>query len=169
MLNFIQFIKLKMLLTAILIIVSTTIFARSLNMQNESSEIPQKIKKLCLARAQSPGDFTMFTDALMSLGVIRQTYDVLDNSLYFYSEDTMLYRLPLSEIEKHDSIKFIVGKTLHPAQVKSAIENLDEKKLSILEFHRKLAKAGVVYVSVFLNKKTIYYFGQDAKYFLETY
>ncbi|HAT9712934.1 TPA: hypothetical protein JBD70_15370 [Legionella pneumophila subsp. pneumophila] len=66
----------------------------------------------------------------MSLGVIRQTYDVLENSLYFYSKDTMLYRLPMSEIEKSDGIKFIIGDTLDVARVKNAIENLDEKKLS---------------------------------------
>lgn len=89
----------------------------------------------------------------MSLGIIRQTYDVLENSLYFYSKETMLYRLPVSEIEKSDSAPYIIGDTLDVAKVKSAIEDLEEKKLSIIEFHRELAKAGVVYVSVFLNKK----------------
>ncbi|WP_058524204.1 DUF1398 family protein [Legionella birminghamensis] len=161
--------RIKIWPAIILMIVTTTMFARSLAMENNPSEIQKKIKTLCLDRAQSPGDFTEFTNTLMSLGIIRQTYDVLENSLYFYSKETMLYRLPVSEIEKSDSAPYIIGDTLDVAKVKSAIEDLEEKKLSIIEFHRELAKAGVVYVSVFLNKKTIYYFGQDAKYFLEAY
>lgn len=138
-------------------------------MQNNASDIQQKIKILCLDRAQFPGDFIEFTNALMSLGVIRQTYDVLDNSLCFYSKDTMIYRLPMSEIEKSGSTKFIIGDELDVTMVKSAIAHIDEKKLSAFEFHKELAKAGVVYVSVFLNKKAIYYFGQNGNYFLETF
>ncbi|CDZ77154.1 Phage envelope protein [Legionella massiliensis] len=139
-------------------------------MQNTPSNIAIKIKDLCVARAKSPGDFTEFTNQLMALGVIRQTYDVLEDSLYFYSKDTMLYRLALSETtNKANQTKFIFGDSLDEARVKNAIENLDTKKLSVFEFHRELAQAGIVYVSVFLNMKTIYYFGQDGKYFLEKY
>lgn len=45
----------------------------------------------------------------------------------------MLYRLPISEIEKSDSAKFIIGATFDVAKIKSAIEHLDGKKLSVHE------------------------------------
>lgn len=139
-------------------------------MQSLSSDIRIKIKQLCVDRYRSPGDFIEFTNKLISLGIIRQTYDVLENSLYFYSKDAMLYQLPASEIEKVAvGSGFVIGNTLDSGKVKIAIDNLDNKKLTVFEFHRELAKAGVVYVSVFLNKNRAYYFGQDGNYFLETY
>lgn len=100
-------------------------------MQNASSDIQQKIKMLCLDRAESSGDFIEFTNALRSLDVIRQTYDLLENSLYFYSKDAMLYRLPISEMEKSNVTKLVIGDTLDVAMVQSAIENFDEKNIGL--------------------------------------
>lgn len=45
-------------------IFSTTMSARSVNMQNISSDIQKKIKRLCLDRVRYPGDFTEFTNTL---------------------------------------------------------------------------------------------------------
>lgn len=156
--------------TTIIILVSTALCTRGVTMQNDSSHIQKEIKTLCIDRIRFPGDFTEFTNRLMSLGVIRQTYDVLENSLSFYSKDALLYHLPMSEIEtSSDQKRFVIGDTLDMVRVKSAIDNIDNQKRSIFEFHRELAQAGIVHVSVFLNQKTVYYFSQDGKYFLEMY
>ncbi|GGI78121.1 DUF1398 family protein [Legionella impletisoli] len=135
-----------------------------------SKGIQDSIKQLCVERYYNPGDFVEFTDKLLSLGVIRQTYDVLQNGLIFYSKDAVLYHLPVSEVDSSiDESSFDIGDSLDLTRIKSAIQNFDEDKLSVNEFHHEVACAGIVYVSVHLNQRTIYYLSQDGKYFLETY
>lgn len=154
----------------ILICISMTIFVVNKEWRSVSNEIEISIKELCADRLREPGDFTIFSDKLMSLGIIRQTYDVLEDSLYFYSKNERLYYLPVSEIAQESrQSPVVVGDILDEIKVRNAINKLDEKKLTVLEFHSELARAGVVYISVFLNTKKIYYFGQDGRYFLETY
>jgi uncharacterized protein YbcV (DUF1398 family) len=121
-------------------------------------------------RYRSPGDFVQFANKLMALGVIRQTYDVLNDDLSFYSKDAMLYHFSASEIDK--SIyknAFHSGEAFDLDKLKKAIENLDSKKISAVEFHQEIAQAGIAYVSVFLKQRKIYYLSQDGKYFLERY
>ncbi len=118
-------------------------------------------------RIHAPNDFNEFANALLALGVIRQTYDVLVNSLYFYAPDNLMYHLPLSDIEEGSQL--VIGDKLEIHKVKEAIENIDKGKLSVFEFHREIARAGIVYVSVFLNNKAIYYLSQNGEYYLEKY
>ncbi len=137
---------------------------------NHINDIQNKIKQLCADRYRFPGDFVEFSNKLLSLGVVRQTYDILQNDFAFYSEDTMLYHFYASEIDKAiDKNSFDVGGSLDLEVVKKAIERFDAKKLSVVEFHKEIARAGIVYVSVYLKQRKIYYLSQDAKYFLESY
>lgn len=149
---------------------SLSLFARSNNMHHQLTEAQRKIKALCVDRYRSPGDFVEFTNKLMSLGVIRQTYDVLQDDLMFYSKEQMLYHLPASEIDPSiDKNSFEFGDSFDLGKVKKAIEKLDMKKITAAEFHHEVAQAGIVYVSVYLKQRKIYYMSQDGQYFLESY
>ena len=147
----------------ILLLISTTLFAHG-------DEVQQQIKALCVDRYRAPGDFVKFTDQLMKLGVIRQTYDVTNDELAFYSKDSMLYHFPAAEIDKSiDKNSFIFGESLDLDILKNAIDKFDHNKLSVVEFHKEVARAGIVYVSVYLKQRKIYYLSQNGKYFLESY
>ena len=138
-------------------------------MKNISTDI-QKIKELCTERAESSGDFIIFANQLISLGVIRQTYDVVENCFYFYSKDALLTKLPRSKIGNlKTEQKLIIEDQLDVDKVKSTINSFDKHELSVDEFHLELAKAGIVYISVNLDKQIIYYLSQDSNHYIETY
>ncbi len=133
-------------------------------------DIQAEIRRLCIERYEAPGDFIEFTDKLMSLGVIRQTYDVINDDLVFYSKDKLLYHLSAAEINKAisvDACNFAESLNLH--HLKTAIANIDSRKISAVEFHQEVAKAGIVNVSVYLKQRKIYYLSQDGEYYLEVY
>lgn len=115
-------------------------------------------------------DFSKFTAKLQTLGVIRQTYDVLQDEIAFYSKNAMLYHFPVSALDKASSRKLTqIATTLNTDRLKQAIKNIDERKISVGAFHEELANSGIVYVSVYLQPKTIYYFAQNGEYYLEKY
>jgi len=63
-----------------------------------------------------------------------------------------------------------MGDVLNLDAVKQAIMDFDSGTISSpTEFHREIALAGIVYVSVHLVPRKIYYLSQDAQYYLETY
>lgn len=167
--HFIKFTHFRKWATILFLITfTTTLFAGGFH--SSQSEIQKKINQLCVDRYKSPDNFINFSNELLSLGVVRQTYDVLENNLNFYTKNAMVYHLPAFELEKSStSSKFVIGSTLDLERLRKSLKNLDNKKLSIYEFHREIAKAGVVYVSVFLDKKIIYYLSQDGKHFIESY
>ncbi len=139
-------------------------------MDNQLTDIETSIKQLCLDRYRTLGDFIEFANHLMSLGVTRQTYDVVNDNLTFYSTNKMLWHLSGSEIDKSISKdSFIFGESLNLDTLKNAIANIDTNTISATEFHQEVAKAGIVYVSVHLKQQKIYYLSQDGEYFLESY
>lgn len=106
----------------------------------------------------------------MDLGIVRQTYDVISNELFFYSEDTLIYHISAKELHNDIDVNtFKIGSHLNIEMVKQIIANFDANKLSVPEFHQQIAHAGVVSVSLYLRQEKIYYMGQDAEYFLESY
>lgn len=134
------------------------------------TDVQNKIKKLCENRYRSPDDFIEFADKLMSLGVVRQTYDVLEDDLIFYSKNAMIYHLKSSEIDKSiPKNPSAIGESLDLNRLKKSIDNIDTKQTSAVQFHQELARSGVVYVNVYLKQRKIYYLSQDGQYFLETY
>ena len=139
-------------------------------MNHQFTDVQNKIKHLCIERYQSPGNFFEFANKLIALGVVRQTYDVLRDDLAFYSKNKMVYHLAASEIDKSIyKSSFHFNESLKLDELKNAIEEIDSKKISAVEFHKKIAEAGIVYVSVYLEQRKIYYLSQDGKYFLELY
>ena len=143
----------------------------NLQMTHNEKHSPKihRIKVICTERVDS-GDFVEFANQLISLGIVRQTYDVLSDCLYFYSKDALLTKFPMSEIciSKKER-ELIVGDQLDIDELKSAINSFDKHELSVNEFHLELAKAGIVYVSVNLDKQIIYYLSQDSNHYIETY
>lgn len=138
-------------------------FKTAISVQND-------IKDLCIERYKNPGDFNKFAETLKSLGVQRQTYDVVSNSLFFYSNQEMICSFPVEEIDqKIEKKTFHIGDRLETKRLKQAIQNFDNNQLSVLDFHQEVAASGVVYVSVFLNQDRIYYIGQDGNHFIELY
>ena len=133
------------------------------------TEIQEKIRSLCIARYQNPGDFNQFSLALLALGVVRQTYDGLENTIVFYSKNQIIYRLFLEEIDPSSAIKDYLGNFLDLDHLKKAILRFDNRELSVIAFHRELARAGIIYVSVFIPQQKIYYLSQDGEYFIENY
>ncbi|CAM3025306.1 DUF1398 family protein [Legionella worsleiensis] len=147
----------------ILLFISTTLFA-------QGNEVQQQIKALCMDRYRAPGDFVQFTNKLMKLGIIRQTYDVTNDELAFYSKDSMLSHFPAAQLDKSiDKNSFIFGESLDLDILKNAIDKFDHNKLSVVAFHKEVARAGVVYVSVYLKQRKIYYLSQNGQFFLESY
>lgn len=147
----------------VLLFISTSSFA-------QNAEVQKQIKALCIDRYYSPGDFVQFANKLQTLGVIRQTYDVINDELAFYSKNSMLYHFPAVEINKSiDKKLFVFGESLNLDILKKALYALDHNKISVVKFHKEVARAGIVYVSVYLKQRKIYYLSQDGKYFLESY
>lgn len=138
-------------------------------MKNISPEI-YKIKTICIERAKNSVDFIEFTNQLISLGVVRQTYDVLSDYLYFYSKDALLTKFPMSEICSFKiERKLIVGDQLDIDKLRSAIDSIDKNEVSASEFHLEIAKAGIVYVDVNLDNRIIYYLSQNSSHYIENY
>jgi uncharacterized protein YbcV (DUF1398 family) len=79
--------------------------------------------------------------------------------------------LAISEIDKSSDIyPFSIGDVLNLDAVKKAIMDFDAGIISsATAFHREIALAGIVYVSVHLVPRKIYYLSQDARYYLELY
>lgn len=156
-------IKISKTCLLILLLISTTLFA-------QDADVQKQIKALCIDRYHSPGDFVQFANKLKTLGVIRQTYDVINDELAFYSKNSMLYHLPAVEINKSiDKNLFTFGESLNLNILKKALYAIDHNKISVVKFHKEVARAGIVYVSVYLKQRKIYYLSQDGKYFLESY
>lgn len=133
-------------------------------------EVQKKIKCLCVNRHREVDDFLLFAHNLIKLGVTRMSYDVVENAHYFYSKDTLLYHLPAQETHSAiDAKPFNIADSLNIDMLKTAIDAIDSYKLSVVEFHREIANAGVIYATVYLLQKKIYYLGQDAQYYLECY
>jgi uncharacterized protein YbcV (DUF1398 family) len=147
----------------ILLLISTTLFA-------QKDEVQKQIKALCVDRYHSPGDFVNFASKLKALGVIRQTYDVINDELAFYTKNSMVYQFRAGEINKSiDKNSFTYGESLNLDILKNALDALDHNKISVVKFHKEVARSGIVYVSVYLKQRKIYYLSQDGKYFLESY
>lgn len=134
-------------------------------------EIKPAITQLCKERCHNSGSFEEFTARLSDLSVVRQTYDVIKNELLFYSRNQLLLSLAIPDIDKSPGIyPFSIGDVLNLDAVKKAIFDFDSGSISSsTEFHKKIALAGIVYVSVHLIPRKIYYLSQDAQYYLESY
>lgn len=129
-----------------------------------------QIISICEERYQHPGPFEEFTARLLDLQVIRQTYDVVNDELFFYSADLLLLRLPMTEIKSYSrSDPFVIGKEFSQPILEKALESFDSEKISVNEFHKQVALAGIVYVSVHIPNRKIYYLSQDGQFYLESF
>ncbi len=121
-------------------------------------------------RCHHPGPFEEFTARLLDLQVIRQTYDVVGDELFFYSADQLLLQLPATDVKGYSrSFPFVVGEKFNQRMLEKALEDFDSGKLSVVEFHKQLALAGIVYVSVHIPARKIYYLSQDGQSYLELF
>jgi uncharacterized protein YbcV (DUF1398 family) len=137
----------------------------------ELAEIKNTIFQLSKERCYNPGPFDEFTAHLSEKGVVRQTYDVVKNEVSFYSKDELLSTLAMKDIDKSASITpFSFGDILNVEAIKQAIMDFDSGTISSpTEFHKKIALAGIIYVSAHLVPRKIYYLSQDAQFYLESY
>lgn len=121
-------------------------------------------------RYRHPGPFEEFTAQLLALKVIRQTYDVVSDELFFYSADRLLLQLPAADVKGyHRAAPFVIGEKFSQRQLEKALEDFDSGKISVVEFHKQLALAGIVYVSVHIPARKIYYLSQDGQCYLESF
>ena len=95
----------------------------------------------------------------------------MKNELLFYSKSQFIFTLPISEIDKtSDMYPFSIGDVFNLDTVKKAIMDFDSGIISsATAFHSEIALAGIVYVSVHLVPRKIYYLSQDAQHYLESY
>jgi uncharacterized protein YbcV (DUF1398 family) len=137
----------------------------------ELEEIKSIIFQLSKERCCNPAPFEEFTARLSEVGVIRQTYDVIKDEVSFYSKDSLLSTLAMLEINGSPNIdSFPIGDVLDAGAIKQAIMDFDSGIISSpIEFHRRIALAGIVYVTVHLMPRKIYYLSQDAQFYLESY
>lgn len=121
-------------------------------------------------RCLSPGPFEEFTARLLELQVIRQTYDVVRDELFFYSTDQLLLQLPLTNVKSYSrSQSFVIAEKFNVSMLEKAIEDFDAGKIRASDFHRQLALSGIVYVSVHIPVRKIYYLSEDGQYYLESF
>lgn len=140
-------------------------------LMKELDKIKNMITQLCKDRYCHPGPFEEFTAHLSELGVVRQTYDVIKNELLFYSKNQLLLTLTVTDFDKSQEIyPFSIGEVFNVDALKKAIMDFDSGTISSsTEFHKQIALAGIIYVSVHLVPKKIYYLSQDAQFYLESY
>lgn len=121
-------------------------------------------------RYHHPGPFEEFTARLLDLQVVRQTYDVVSDELFFYSADQLLLKLPAADVKDYNrSVPFVIGTEFNQPTLEKALEDFDSGKISVLEFHKQLALAGIIHVSVHIPARKIYYLSQDGQSYLESF
>lgn len=121
-------------------------------------------------RCANPGPFEEFTARLLDLKVIRQTYDVIRDQLFFYSADQLLLQLHATDVKGYSQPQpFEIAEEFNSTMLEKALEDFDAGKISIADFHRQLALSGIVYVSVNIPARKIYYLSQDGQFYLESF
>lgn len=121
-------------------------------------------------RYHHPGPFEEFIERLFDLQVIRQTYDVVNDELLFYSSDQLLLQLPASAVTGQSiSVPVAIEEKFNQPILEKALENFDAGRISVVDFHKQLALAGIVYVSVHIPARKIYYLSQDGQTYLESF
>lgn len=131
-----------------------------------NTQILSIVEERCL----HPGPFEGFTARLLDLQVIRQTYDVVNDELFFYSTDQLLLQLPATDVKGYIQPQpFVIAEKFNSSMLEKALEDFDAEKISVADFHRQLALSGIVYVSVHIPARTIYYLSQDGQFYLETF
>lgn len=131
-----------------------------------NAQILNIVEERCL----HPGPFEEFTARLQDLQVIRQTYDVITDELFFYSADQLLLHLHAADVKGYiRSHPFVIAEEFNLNILEKALEDFDSSKISVVEFHKQLGSAGIVYVSVHIPSRKIYYLSQDGQFFLESF
>lgn len=131
-----------------------------------NSQIIDLVEERCL----NPGSFEEFIARLLDLQVIRQTYDVVNDELFFYSADQLLLQLPAADVKGYSrSQPFVIADEFNLSMLEKALEDFDEGKISVVDFHRQLALSGIVYVSVHIPARKVYYLSQDGQSYLEPF
>lgn len=121
-------------------------------------------------RCLHPGSFEEFATRLLNLNVIRQTYDVVNDELFFYSADMLLVHLHATDLKGYDHFQpRVIADTFDSKILEKALEEIDSGKISVSEFHKQLGLAGIVYVSVHIPARKIYYLSQDGQSYLESF
>lgn len=129
-----------------------------------------QIVKIVEERCLHPGPFEEFTARLLDLQVIRQTYDVISDELFFYSADQLLLQLPAKDMKGYShSQPFVIAEEFNSSMLEKVLEDFDAGKISVVDFHRQLALSGIVYVSVHIPARKIYYLSQDGQFYLESF
>lgn len=131
-----------------------------------TTQIISIVEERCL----HPGPFEEFTARLLDLQVIRQTYDVVNDELFFYSTNQLLLQLHATDVKGYShSQPFVIAEKFNLSMLEKALEDFDAGKLSVADFHRQLALSGIVYVSVHIPVRKIYYLSQDGQFYLESF
>jgi uncharacterized protein YbcV (DUF1398 family) len=130
----------------------------------------EQIISIVEERCLHPGPFEEFTARLLDLQVIRQTYDVVSDELFFYSADQLLLHLHATDLKGYSNSQSCeFADQYNQSILEKSLEDFDSGKISVVEFHRQLALAGIVYVSVHIPTRKVYYLSQDGQFYLETF
>lgn len=118
----------------------------------------------------NPGSFEEFINRLLDLQVIRQTYDVVSDELLFYSQDQLLLTIRAADLKGYShSHPFVISEEFNLPMLEKAIQDIDAGNISVAEFHKQVALSGIVYVSVHIPVRKIYYLSQDGQFYLESF
>ncbi len=131
--------------------------------------LASKVKKYVEEQYSKP-NFDNFTTALREIGISYFIFNSMTNDLSFFTRDQFVcssFRYDIAEGQKMNWPA--LGDFLDTKALQEAIEHIDSQQISPVEFHRRTHAAGVISVTVFLEARKIYYFGLDAKFFLEEF
>lgn len=130
----------------------------------------EQIYKIVEERCIHPGPFEEFIARLTDLQVTRQTYDVVRDELLFYSSDQLLLQLHAIDLKGYSHEEpFVIAEEYNQELLETSLHAIDSGKISVVEFHKQLGLAGIVYVSVHIPTRKIYYLSQDGLFYLESF
>lgn len=133
-------------------------------------EIKSKITAMINERYFERKSFEEFAAVVMEMGIVRISFEAFSNELHFFSNDTYVHSIVRTDlVESMVKDAWTLGKALDKPRVEKALQELDARQLTSINFHRELFSAGVVSCQVFLLPKMAYYMGQDGSFYLEKY
>lgn len=129
-----------------------------------------QIDHLIAKAYENPITFETFAVKLTELGIDRLAMDGIRDEMSFYSKDKFVHSLIRMDLQQDRAkTNWVLGKVVNLSKLENAIKQIDEKKISTVEFHRMIFAAGIIFCHVYLACNKIFYLGHDGQCYLESY
>lgn len=100
---------------------------------------------------------------LLDIGVERYTVDLVKCENTYYGDNNEVYELKFTLENKECS------KDFSEACVREAIREIQQQKITYLEFLKYIMEAGTVAYNAFLKGKQVHYFGRQGEIWIDNF